>query len=318
MPLPEEIPLDTNHPAVREYLSLIRLQVLTPLALLINIATVMVTTFIISPGLGTISKMHPTPISPSPTLVGVYLLVVFAGQIGYCVLLVLASKEETKQTLIKGVGFSLVLANWLMAAYCVTWILQLFIPSAVLLAILTLTLLYSNIVLLIYHSPRRSRPFDTLLIHAPMRLFLLLPATALLPQSIFILLGKTWDPKYPSDSDQYTNYEWEGFAVVFVTNVVGLLIILIRRDLVWCIGAVWINICMWTERPKSTPVQTTTILFTVLQPVAFIGVTVWDIFRSSKNHEGAITLPPDDQSRDFNSQQQQNEEHGHNVGRVWS
>ena len=69
---------------------------LTPLSLLINIATFMVATFIVSPGLSAISKQHPTPISPSPTLVGVYVIGIFAGQIGYCVLLVLASKEETK------------------------------------------------------------------------------------------------------------------------------------------------------------------------------------------------------------------------------
>ena len=73
-----------------------RLQVLTPLSLLINIATFAVATFVVSPGLSTISKLHPTPISPSPSLVGIYVIAIFAGQIGYCVLLVLASKEETK------------------------------------------------------------------------------------------------------------------------------------------------------------------------------------------------------------------------------
>jgi hypothetical protein len=73
-----------------------RLQVLTPLSLLINIATFAVATFVVSPGLSKISKLHPTPISPSPTLVGIYVVAIFAGQIGYCVLLVLASKAETK------------------------------------------------------------------------------------------------------------------------------------------------------------------------------------------------------------------------------
>ena len=68
----ENLPLDTSHPAVKEYLALVRrvdhtytfwsprkskgvvyrLQVLTPLSLLINIATLMVCTFMLDPNLG--------------------------------------------------------------------------------------------------------------------------------------------------------------------------------------------------------------------------------------------------------------------------
>jgi hypothetical protein len=69
----DSLPLDVNHPAVKEYLSLVRsvhhsffnnasnkflllvtdsLQVLTPLSLLINIATVVVCTIIVNPGIG--------------------------------------------------------------------------------------------------------------------------------------------------------------------------------------------------------------------------------------------------------------------------
>jgi hypothetical protein len=64
-----DLPLDTSHPAVRDYLALVRyvcrivlishlmhhvsrLQVLTPLSLLMNIATVMVCTLVINPNLG--------------------------------------------------------------------------------------------------------------------------------------------------------------------------------------------------------------------------------------------------------------------------
>lgn len=73
-----------------------RLQVLTPLAVLINIATIFVSKFITYPGLDTISKTHPTPISPSPNVLGIYFVVLFICLIGYCCLLVMASKEETK------------------------------------------------------------------------------------------------------------------------------------------------------------------------------------------------------------------------------
>jgi len=40
--------------------------------------------------------MYPSPISPKPLLIASYLLLVYAGQVGYCILLVLARKPETK------------------------------------------------------------------------------------------------------------------------------------------------------------------------------------------------------------------------------
>ncbi len=62
-------------------------------------------------------------------------------------------------------------------------VLQWFIVSSVLLGILSLLLLYCNLVLLIYHSPTSSRPLDTALIHAPLRLFFILPFMVLLANS---------------------------------------------------------------------------------------------------------------------------------------
>ena len=45
---------------------------------------------------GDIFELYPTALSPSPNMIAVYLVVVYIGQIGYCVLLVLARKAETK------------------------------------------------------------------------------------------------------------------------------------------------------------------------------------------------------------------------------
>lgn len=90
------LPIDTSHPAVKDYLALIRLQVLTPLSLLINIAAVVTCTFVVDPSIATVSDLHPTSITPDAAVIGVYLAVVFLAQIGYCLLLVLASKTETK------------------------------------------------------------------------------------------------------------------------------------------------------------------------------------------------------------------------------
>lgn len=48
------------------------------------------------PVLGSIIELHPTSISPSPSIIAVYVVVILLGQIGYCTLLVIARKPETK------------------------------------------------------------------------------------------------------------------------------------------------------------------------------------------------------------------------------
>ena len=40
--------------------------------------------------------MFPSSISPNPLLIATYLLLVYIGQVGYCILLVTARKPETK------------------------------------------------------------------------------------------------------------------------------------------------------------------------------------------------------------------------------
>lgn len=111
----ESLPLDTSHPAVRDYLSLVRLQVLTPLSLLVNIAIVSTCALVVNPSIGAlrhacalaenltcsaraggISKLHPTAISPRTSVLSAYVGAIFLGQIGYCLLLVMARKPETK------------------------------------------------------------------------------------------------------------------------------------------------------------------------------------------------------------------------------
>jgi uncharacterized membrane protein len=92
----DSLPLDVSHPAVQEYLALDRLQVLTLLSLLLSIATVVVCATITSPAFTMSPTSTPTAISPMFALIAVYVLAIYVGQIGYCLLLVLASKPETK------------------------------------------------------------------------------------------------------------------------------------------------------------------------------------------------------------------------------
>jgi len=109
-----------------------------------------------------------------------------------------------QRALVKAVGLSLVLANWTMAFWAIAWVnfsppcilaihvgfsslrkvLQFFLASTILLGILVLLLAYSNIALLVYHTPLISHPLDMALIHAPLRLFLILPLSLIFPYSL--------------------------------------------------------------------------------------------------------------------------------------
>jgi len=77
-----QLPLDFSHPAVREYVNLIRLQILTPLSTLVSVAAVLATELIVHPSLSEIVDIWPTSISPKPSLVAFYFLVLFGGQVG--------------------------------------------------------------------------------------------------------------------------------------------------------------------------------------------------------------------------------------------
>ncbi|KAJ3840941.1 hypothetical protein F5878DRAFT_723361 [Lentinula raphanica] len=285
------LPIDTSHPAVRDYLSLIRLQVLTPLSLLINIATVVVCAAVVTPSIGEISNQYPTSISPKPIIIAIYVAAIYAGQLGYCVLIVLARKAETKKTVIK-VGLSLVIANWVMAFWAIAWVFQWFLVSTILQGILLLTLLYSNLVLLIYHQPTSARPFDTMLIHAPLRFFLVLQIGLMFPLSLFINLGLTYTPTTPGPPRDYADHPWPGFGVVLGTNLLGFLVIILRRDIVWCAAATWISISIWVLRPKPGPVYIAAILFTVLHPLALLGTYIYSRFYKRP----AVALPAEDEA----------------------
>ncbi|KAF9260668.1 hypothetical protein L218DRAFT_906680 [Marasmius fiardii PR-910] len=290
----EGLPIDMNHPTVREYLALVRLQVLTPLSLLINIASVIVCAVAVNPSLGSVVRRFPTSITPKPIIVSVYVAVLFLGQLGYCLLLVLASKPETKKTLTSGVGLALVFANWIMAIWAVSWVFEWFLFSTILQGLLLLLLLYSNIVLLVYHPPTRKRIFDTMLIHAPVRFFLVLQIALMFPLSLFITLGLTYphasNPDLPVD---YTAHHWPGFGVVFGTNLLGLIVIILRRDIVWCVAATWICVSIWTQGPKPKSVYITALLFTILHPIALVVTYIYYYFFSQR--EQGVELAPDDE-----------------------
>jgi len=286
-----EIPIDFSNPVIRDYMSLIRLQVLTPLSLLINIATALVCSLVLRPSLGDVTRSHPASISPWAPAIAAYILAIYLGQVGYCILLVFARKPETKDTVVKGVGLALVFANWVMAGWAIAWVFEAFLTSTILLGILTLLLIYSNVVLIVYHVPTWHRPLDLAFIHAPVRLFLILPLSVLFPYSLFITLGHGWDPAHPDHSDRN---QWEGFAYLLVVNILGVLIIALRHDWVWFLGATWVCVSIWLSGPEPTPIYIIAIIFTVLHPITLV-VAISAKHFASKRREGRIRLPPDEE-----------------------
>ena len=59
---------------------------------------------------------HPTLVTPLSLFVGGYWLCIYALQIGLCLILVVARSDETKDTLIRGLGIRFSIANWLSAS----------------------------------------------------------------------------------------------------------------------------------------------------------------------------------------------------------
>jgi len=81
---------------------LIRLQILTPLSVLLSIASLLFCETIASPSITDIARLHPTSITPSTTVVKAYVGTLWIAQIVYCVGLttVLPRREETKVCLL--------------------------------------------------------------------------------------------------------------------------------------------------------------------------------------------------------------------------
>lgn len=111
-----------------------------------------------------------------------------------------------------------------------------------------------------------------------------------------------------SDGASYTPWHvWPVFGVVLGTNLVGLLVVILRRDIVWTIAATWICVSIWSERPKPTPIyvrcslyalffpdvsffKATVVACTVIHPLALLAAEAYHRFHKRQ----AIALPGED------------------------
>jgi len=282
--------LNAQDPETHLVLKLLRLQVLTPLAVLVNIATFLICGLVVSPSTRDLNRAFPTDVTANAVMMAMLWMAIFALQIFYCIMLVIGRKPQTRETLANGVGLRLVVANWVMMAWTIVFTLKFWLASTILLAVLFVLLLWINFTLL-WYPIESHRPMDALAIHAPMRLFLLAVFLASLPQSIFITLNWVYSPDHPELD--YNKRSWEAFGFILGTNFFGVLWVLFMRDAVWAAGGVWVMIALMSKRPKPVPVFAATILIAVLYPLCWIVSIAWHRLRQ-KDKEGVIALPPDD------------------------
>ncbi|KAG9047926.1 hypothetical protein FS837_001182 [Tulasnella sp. UAMH 9824] len=283
--------LNAQDPDTRLVLKLLRLQVLTPLAVLVNIASFLICSIVVKPSMRDLNRAFPTAITPNAGMIAMLWIIVFAGEVLFCMLLVVGRKHHTRETMVYGVGLRLVLANWVMVAWSIAFTLKAWLPSTILLGVLTLFILWINFSL-IWYPPTASRPADFLAIHLPLRLWLLILLLSSLPQSIFITLDWVFSPDHPEVD--YDHRSWEAFAFIVGVNALGLVWVFIKRDLVWTIGGVWVMVALMSKRPKGVPVFTATILVAVLYPLVWITGLAWHRLREKDKQAAAIALPPED------------------------
>jgi hypothetical protein len=113
----------------------------------------------------------------------------------------------------------------------------------------------------VYHVPTWHRPLDLAFIHAPVRLFLILPLSVLFPYSLLyvffppIRIGR--EPNYhipvslsAMDGIPHTQIKVTGIS----GNIFGILIIALRHDWVWFLGATWVCVSIWLNGPEPKPI----------------------------------------------------------------
>ncbi|EMD37014.1 hypothetical protein CERSUDRAFT_114912 [Gelatoporia subvermispora B] len=278
-------PLDTSLPAVREYVALVRLQVLTPLSLLLALASFLVCAFVLRPSLADLVHLYPSVLAPNKRVVGVYLALLFVAQIGLCVLLVVARDPHTKH-LLRATAPPLIAANILAALWAPAFALQSFVPAAALQGTLLVALVFA--LGAGWVSGPGSWP-ARLFVHAPIRAFFFAPLYIGFPYCLFVALGWTWSPGEPQ---HFRNHAYAGAAVVLGVNILALVVIVWRHDLVGCVCASWLCAALWSVDPKAAEVWIPAAVFTALRPLALLAAWLWRRIRPRRRQP--IALPPDD------------------------
>ncbi|KAK4685929.1 hypothetical protein P7C73_g4206, partial [Tremellales sp. Uapishka_1] len=277
----------------KESMKLVRLQIAVPISVLISMGANLVCALAIKPGLGGISALYPTLLTPNTLMVGLYWACLYSVQVGFCLTLLLVRKEETKETLVNGVGLRFAIANWLMAGWAVAWTLQLFVVAEIIILLNVINVLSIHLTLLPY-PPTFHRPMDAIFIHAPMTMLLAILFELDWMHNGFIALG--WVIR---DESKWSTWTWPAVAAVAGTNVITALWAGFRRQYILTVASVYLLFALLLSSPRTTPTLPTTalpkptallvtlVICLVLHPATLLAGVAW---QRTREREGRIRL----------------------------
>jgi hypothetical protein len=262
---------------IQRYLT--KVQVLTPLAILLNIASLTVCSILVEPNLKEINDKHWTQFTPSTAFVLIYWATLFLFQIGFAVLVVLGQKEITKKTLVNGVGVRLALANVLLGLWAITWVLNRhpsYIAGLVILSVIGFLLLITALLLAVKYPPDASRPLDWLFIHVPIKMFLVIVLQLDIPQQLFMALNWTGD-----HHREAIKAIWPSFGIYAGMGALSAIWIFATMDFVWAACGIFLHFAvLYSNHPsihnRKPEIIASIVLAMVLQAVAIVGSVLYN------------------------------------------
>ncbi|KAK8870052.1 hypothetical protein IAR55_000622 [Kwoniella newhampshirensis] len=310
-PAPDEIITPSQF---RESMRLVRLQIGIPISVLIAMGANLVCALAIKPGLSGINALFPTLLSPNSLMIELYWALLYVLQVGFCLVLLLARKEATKEMLIHGVGLRFAIANWLQAAWAVFFTLQFFIGAEICILINVINLLSIHFTLL-YYPATLKRPIDALLVHAPMTMLLAILFELDWLHNGFVALGWVIEEK-----KEWGRYTWQAVGFVAGVNVVAAIWAGARRLYLLTAASMYILFSLLfssprtnptlptTALPKPTPLLVTIIICLVLHPIALVAGVAW---KRTREREGRIRLEEEVEQAEENEEHEREAAHGH-------
>ncbi|CAD6905280.1 unnamed protein product [Tilletia controversa] len=281
--------------------ALSRVQVATPLSVLITLASFLVTALVVKPGMNEISMRHVNYLTPSANFLLSYWALLFLLLVGYCILIVVSRKQETKKLILSGVGIRLALVNFGLALWAIFWVLDQhwsFIAGEAVLAFNAVLLIVTVGILTFKFGPNFKHPLDWLFVHVPVKMLLVVILQVDLWQQLGIILG--WDLR--TDHVHGSNGGkglWPAFGLITgVGGVLPSLWIFGTADITYALAGIYLHLAILFRgsdngHPNLThrrpEIIAAVILAMVMQAVALFSGIAWS--RLQKRQEGQIALP---------------------------
>ncbi|WVN88955.1 uncharacterized protein L203_104170 [Cryptococcus depauperatus CBS 7841] len=280
----------------RQSMKLVRLQIAVPISVLVAAGTNLVCALALKPGLAGINALYPTLLTPNVFMIELYWALLFILEVGFCLVLLTARKEVTKNMLVHGVGLRFAIANWLQAIWAVFFTLQFFIGAEIILLLNAINILSIHITLLFY-PPTLKHPIDAIFIHTPITMLLAILFQLDWLHSGFISLG--WIIK---DETKWGKYTWQAVGCVAGVNVVSALWAGAKRFYLLTAASIYLLLSLLFSSPRTNPTLPTTalpkptpLLITIfaclaLHPITLIVGMAW---KRSLERQGRIRLEED-------------------------